>query len=94
MGTLALVRMSYFVSLDYNSTHHDISTSRLPVIYVFGKRYIDIDYCADQFLLELGNDLSKAGSSKTIIVKTDVSYAHSIREFYICVAYLLYLTVA
>ncbi|KAB5595139.1 hypothetical protein CTheo_1427 [Ceratobasidium theobromae] len=55
-------------------------TSRLPVIYVFGKRYIDIDYCADQFLLELGNDLSKAGSSKTIIVKTDVSYAHSIRN--------------
>ncbi|KZT04025.1 diphthamide biosynthesis protein [Laetiporus sulphureus 93-53] len=50
-------------------------TSRLPVIYVFGKKAIDPDKCFEAFI----QSMSKAPSvldRKTILLKLDVAYAH------------------
>ncbi|KAG9123716.1 Diphthamide biosynthesis protein 2 [Ceratobasidium sp. 392] len=48
-------------------------TSRLPVIYVFGKRNLDVDDCANQF----GNTAQAhfEGSKSVLLVKVDASYA-------------------
>ena len=53
-------------------------TSRLPVIYVFGKKTVDIDLCVKQlveaFDVDLidGNDMEK----NAILLKHDVVFAH------------------
>ncbi|KAI0084566.1 diphthamide biosynthesis protein [Irpex rosettiformis] len=48
-------------------------TSRLPVVYVFGRRSIDIDDCIAQF-----SDIIKAADhqSRKILLRTDVRYSH------------------
>ncbi|CAE6439017.1 unnamed protein product [Rhizoctonia solani] len=55
-------------------------TSRLPVIYVFGKRTIDIPDCVNQFGLVIRDQLANAGPTKKLILKSDVSYAYSTGE--------------
>ncbi|CAE6424751.1 unnamed protein product [Rhizoctonia solani] len=52
-------------------------TSRLPVIYVFGKRPIDIEDCVDQLSSKVRAQLTDPGSTKSLILKPDVSYAYS-----------------
>ncbi|KAI0710920.1 diphthamide biosynthesis protein [Earliella scabrosa] len=50
-------------------------TSRLPVIYVFGKKPIDVDHCVDQFIDAVTKQSNL--TEKTIItLKHDVGYAH------------------
>ncbi|KAH7339802.1 putative diphthamide synthesis protein-domain-containing protein [Rhizoctonia solani] len=55
-------------------------TSRLPVIYVFGKRPIDIPDCFNQLGLVIRNQLADTGLTKSLILKSDVSYAYSTGE--------------
>ncbi|CAE7228598.1 unnamed protein product [Rhizoctonia solani] len=52
-------------------------TSRLPVIYVFGKRPIDIQDCVNQLSLFVRTQLAGTGP-KSLIIKSDVSYAYSV----------------
>ncbi|CAE6416668.1 unnamed protein product [Rhizoctonia solani] len=52
-------------------------TSRLPVIYVFGKRPIDIQDCVNQLSLVVRTQLAGTGP-KSLIIKSDVSYAYSV----------------
>ena len=53
-------------------------TSRLPVIYVFGKKTVDVDLCVKQLVeafdidLTDGNDMQK----NAILFKHDVVFAH------------------
>ncbi|KAG8759396.1 Diphthamide biosynthesis protein 2 [Ceratobasidium sp. 423] len=53
-------------------------TSRLPVIYVFGKRPIDIQDCVDQLSPVIRSQLTDATLTKSVILKSDVSYTYSI----------------
>ncbi|CAG8439097.1 1100_t:CDS:10 [Acaulospora morrowiae] len=48
-------------------------TSRLPVLYVFGKRSVDIDHCSVIFDDFFGND-----NSQRIVVMYDVFYVHCV----------------
>ena len=52
-------------------------TSRLPVIYVFGKKPIDIDDCAAQFARIVEEQLASDSSKKFVLVNTDVAYAYA-----------------
>ncbi|CAE6438716.1 unnamed protein product [Rhizoctonia solani] len=52
-------------------------TSRLPVIYVFGRRSIDMQDCVNQLSLVIRPQLADAGPRKSLILKADVSYAYS-----------------
>ena len=47
-------------------------TSRLPVIYVLGKKPIDVSHCVQSFL-EVVPDLQERQS---VVLKYDVAYAH------------------
>ncbi|KAJ3518090.1 hypothetical protein NLJ89_g116 [Agrocybe chaxingu] len=47
-------------------------TSRLPVIYVFGKKQLDMDICVEQF----SSVFKPADDSNAILLKHDVVYAH------------------
>ncbi|KAH9942803.1 putative diphthamide synthesis protein-domain-containing protein [Amylocystis lapponica] len=52
-------------------------TSRLPVIYVFGKRQVDPVDCADRLLASMQE--SPSNSSKSVLIlRYDVAYAHRI----------------
>ncbi|CAE6512824.1 unnamed protein product [Rhizoctonia solani] len=55
-------------------------TSRLPVIYVFGKRPIDMQDCVNQLSLVVRPQLADASPRKSLILKSDVSYAYSTGE--------------
>ncbi|CUA66667.1 Diphthamide biosynthesis protein 2 [Nematostella vectensis] [Rhizoctonia solani] len=55
-------------------------TSRLPVIYVFGKRPIDLQDCINQLSLVIRTQLADAGPIKSLVLKSDVSYAYSTGE--------------
>ncbi|KEP54560.1 diphthamide biosynthesis protein [Rhizoctonia solani 123E] len=55
-------------------------TSRLPVIYVFGKRPIDMQDCVNQLSLVVRPHLTDANPRKSLILKSDVSYAYSTGE--------------
>ncbi|RUS23729.1 hypothetical protein BC938DRAFT_474710 [Jimgerdemannia flammicorona] len=46
-------------------------TSRLPVLYAFGRQPVDIDYCIQEF-----NRLLHDDKSRPIIIMCDVAYAH------------------
>lgn len=48
-------------------------TSRLPVIYVFGKKEIDVDDCVEKLLSTL-QDVSD--DAQTILLRMDVTYSH------------------
>ncbi|KAJ1304766.1 hypothetical protein OPQ81_005903 [Rhizoctonia solani] len=52
-------------------------TSRLPVIYIFGKRPIDIQDCVGQMSTIIRSQLADVGLTKSLILKADVSYAYS-----------------
>ncbi|KDN49710.1 hypothetical protein RSAG8_01775, partial [Rhizoctonia solani AG-8 WAC10335] len=52
-------------------------TSRLPVIYVFGKQPIDIQDCVNQISLVIRAQLSGTRPTKSLVLKSDVSYAYS-----------------
>ncbi|KAG8706963.1 Diphthamide biosynthesis protein 2 [Ceratobasidium sp. 394] len=52
-------------------------TSRLPVIYVFGKRHLDVDDCVGQFANIAQQHFKNPSAKSTLLVKTDVSYAHN-----------------
>ncbi|KAH9895870.1 diphthamide biosynthesis protein [Cubamyces lactineus] len=54
-------------------------TSRLPVIYVLGKRPIDASHCAESFAETLAA-LEDPSRYKTVVLKYDVSYAHKIGD--------------
>ncbi|KAJ4490628.1 putative diphthamide synthesis protein-domain-containing protein [Lentinula aciculospora] len=51
-------------------------TYRLPVIYVFGKKPIDVEDCVARFVECLTSDTSKSSRSEKIILRHDVAYAH------------------
>ncbi|KAG8742817.1 Diphthamide biosynthesis protein 2 [Ceratobasidium sp. 414] len=51
-------------------------TSRLPVIYVFGKRHLDMDDCVSQFANIAQQYFGSLGAKSTLLVKIDVSYTH------------------
>lgn len=53
-----------------NTLHH--RTSRLPAIYVFGKKQVDPADCVDKFLQASGSDIVR----NTIILRLDVAYCH------------------
>ncbi|QRV79416.1 diphthamide biosynthesis protein [Ceratobasidium sp. AG-Ba] len=53
-------------------------TSRLPVIYVFGKRDLDVADCVVQFSDTAGHHFENPNTKSVLLVKTDVSYAHHI----------------
>jgi diphthamide biosynthesis protein 2 len=61
-------------------------TSRLPVIYVFGKKTIDIDLCVKQLVeafdanLPDGND----ARSSAILLKHDVVFTHQAGTSRVC----------
>ncbi|KAK7681839.1 hypothetical protein QCA50_015186 [Cerrena zonata] len=48
-------------------------TSRLPVIYVFGKKDIDVDDCVEKLLSTLKESSDEA---QTILLRMDVAYTH------------------
>ena len=48
-------------------------TSRLPVIYVFGKKELDIEDCAEKLLSNLQNSSEE---TQSILLRMDVAYAH------------------
>ncbi|KAG8695187.1 Diphthamide biosynthesis protein 2 [Ceratobasidium sp. 395] len=52
-------------------------TSRLPVIYVFGKRHLDIGDCVSQFVSATQHYFDDPGTKSVLLVKIDVSYAHN-----------------
>ncbi|KAF9971481.1 Diphthamide biosynthesis protein 2 [Actinomortierella ambigua] len=52
-------------------------TSRLPVIYVFGKQPVDVSDCAKSF-----DELFQSNKSQGIILMFDVVYAHCIDDLY------------
>ena len=53
------------------------STSRLPVIYVFGKKTVDVDLCVKQ-LVEAFDDISNGSDiqKSAILLKHDVVFTH------------------
>ncbi|CAE6483692.1 unnamed protein product [Rhizoctonia solani] len=55
-------------------------TSRLTVIYVFGKRPIDIQDCINQISLAIQTQMAHTDSTKSLILKPDVSYAYSMEK--------------
>ncbi|ELU42722.1 peptidyl-diphthamide biosynthesis [Rhizoctonia solani AG-1 IA] len=55
-------------------------TSRLTVIYVFGKRPIDIQDCINQISLAIQTQMTHTDSTKSLILKSDVSYAYSMEK--------------
>ena len=68
--------MSQCVRVKANATalYPDIRsrTSRLPVIYVLGKKPIDVSHCVQSFL-EVVPDLQE---KQSVVLKYDVAYAH------------------
>ncbi|KZO98796.1 diphthamide biosynthesis protein [Calocera viscosa TUFC12733] len=52
-------------------------TARLPVIYVFGKRTIDVDHCAHS-LVESSRSALDSEPHRPVLVRYDVSFAYSI----------------
>ena len=57
-------------------------TSRLPVIYVFGKKDLDIEDCAEKLLSNLQNPSEE---TQSILLRMDVAYAHRAgNSFRIC----------
>ncbi|KAF8609001.1 diphthamide biosynthesis protein [Ceratobasidium sp. AG-I] len=56
-------------------------TSRLPVIYVFGKKPIDVDDSVAQFAHIVEQQLASDSLKKFVLVKTDVSYAYITDRF-------------
>lgn len=53
-------------------------TSRLPVIYVFGKKPVDLDY-ALSIILQVFDSTSKNDeewSNQSVLLKSDVMYSH------------------
>ncbi|KAI0702377.1 diphthamide biosynthesis protein [Cerioporus squamosus] len=50
-------------------------TSRLPVIYVLGKKPIDVAHCAESFIGAL-NAHSSIAERRTVLLRYDVGYAH------------------
>ncbi|CAG8461635.1 1987_t:CDS:10 [Acaulospora colombiana] len=73
----------YFILIPLTIYHTDelkslnlLSTSRLPVLYVFGKQLIDMDHCSTIFDGFFGND-----NSQKIVIMYDVVYCHCIDEF-------------
>ena len=53
---------------------HNHRTYRLPVIYVFGKKEIDVDDCVAQFVAQCRVEDLK----KPVILRHDVGYSHQI----------------
>ncbi|KAF5368074.1 hypothetical protein D9758_004492 [Tetrapyrgos nigripes] len=49
---------------------------RLPVIYVFGKKPIDVDDCVSQLQKVLQSDQEGQGHPRTVILRHDVVYTH------------------
>ena len=73
--------MSLCVSIPINTRLFDLisgRTSRLPVIYVFGKKTIDVDLCVkklvEAFVIDLndGDDVQR----NTILLRHDVVFTH------------------
>ncbi len=53
-------------------------TSRLPVIYVFGKRKLDIDHCAETLMDELNSQVpcDEERADGPILLRHDVAFTH------------------
>jgi diphthamide biosynthesis enzyme Dph1/Dph2-like protein len=62
--------MSFTVVLLCNIVDHRVT--RLPVIYVFGRRNVDIDHLQDQFKATVPN------TETEILLMCDTAYAHSL----------------
>lgn len=56
------------------------STARLPVYYVFTKRHINIDHCADTFTDHLQNDSAALADVEQILLRGDNAYEHKMRQ--------------
>ncbi|KAG8677998.1 Diphthamide biosynthesis protein 2, partial [Ceratobasidium sp. 395] len=52
-------------------------TSRLPVIYVFGKRHLDTNDCVNQFAGAAQHYFDSPNTKSVLLVKIDVSYVHN-----------------
>lgn len=78
MDMLVSARM-YNLPLKYCALNiFEHRTSRLPVIYVFGKQHIDVDDCVAQLSRIVREQLESDSSKKVVLVKTDVAYAYII----------------
>lgn len=53
------------------------STSRLPVVYVFGQKKIDVDHCVQEFVTLFESDTSQDGPVvQGLLLKHDVGYTY------------------
>lgn len=50
-------------------------TSRLPVIYIFGRQDLDVDLCVER-LMEAFDSSNRVEGRQTVLLRYDVSYAH------------------
>ncbi|KAJ2923780.1 hypothetical protein H1R20_g13314, partial [Candolleomyces eurysporus] len=55
-------------------------TSRLPVIYVFGKKPLDLDHALSSILEIVSND-EEEPSNPSVLLKSDVIYSHLMGDF-------------
>ncbi|KAG9312466.1 diphthamide biosynthesis protein [Chiua virens] len=56
-------------------------TSRLPVVYVFGRKQIDVDDCVQELAKILQNTPeSDDAATKSVLVRHDVGYAHRVDD--------------
>ncbi|KAF4622593.1 hypothetical protein D9613_009231 [Agrocybe pediades] len=51
-------------------------TSRLPVIYVFGQKAIDVDHCVQEFVSIFDSETSNGRPAEAVLLKHDVGYTH------------------
>ncbi|KAK7436879.1 Diphthamide biosynthesis protein 2, variant 2 [Stygiomarasmius scandens] len=49
---------------------------RIPVIYVFGKKPVDVDDCVNQFQKALQLSSDETGKERPVILRHDVAYTH------------------
>ena len=59
----------------FYNTLNSLRTSRLPVIYVFGKKPLDIDRCVEALASEFESN-SQKDSTTVILLRHDVVYTH------------------
>jgi diphthamide biosynthesis protein 2 len=59
---------------DFKCSPLTIRTYRLPVVYVFGRKPIDVVHCVAQFVNVLNT--SSAKNETTVLLRHDVAYTH------------------
>jgi diphthamide biosynthesis protein 2 len=53
-------------------------TYRLPVVYIFGRKSIDVDHCVAQFatIFNSSSTADESKKTKAVLLRHDVAYTH------------------